>query len=156
MKAHQQLKHSYLLRLYGYFHDQDNIYLMLQYAPKGKLRDFLDVKGRLEEKEAAQLVVQVVKALQFLHSHGIVHTKVNPGNILMQNKKHILVSIILVFKKGKKRNAMEQVQKRRNEIFDSPGFWRGILGGFSGSHALRDPFIHYKTSQISFAWVLKR
>lgn len=103
MKAHQQLRHSNLLRLYGYFHDQDNIYLMLQYAPKGKLRDFLDMKGRLEEKEAAHLLVQVVKALQFLHFRGIVHTKVNPGNILMLNEKHILASIILVFEKGKKK-----------------------------------------------------
>lgn len=36
-------RHPNILRLYGYFHDEDRVYLVLEFAPKGNLYQQLQV-----------------------------------------------------------------------------------------------------------------
>jgi serine/threonine protein kinase len=37
IKIHSFLDHENIIKLYGFFHDDDNIYLILEYAPDGEL-----------------------------------------------------------------------------------------------------------------------
>ncbi|RCN46084.1 hypothetical protein ANCCAN_07856 [Ancylostoma caninum] len=46
--------HPNILRLKGYFHDQQRVYIILEYADGGELYNRLKKKGRLEEHEAAR------------------------------------------------------------------------------------------------------
>eukprot|EP00494_Astrolonche_serrata_P006946 UN06971 len=43
-------------------------------------------KGHFNEKQAANVVVQITNALGYLHDEGIVHRDIKPENILLQEK----------------------------------------------------------------------
>jgi aurora kinase len=77
------LRHPNILRLYGYFHDERRIFLMLEFAGKGELYRQLARVGRFEEKRAARYVDQMADALGYLHSKHVIHRDIKPENLLL-------------------------------------------------------------------------
>lgn len=53
IQAH--LKHPNILRMYGYFWDDDTIFLVLEYAPRGELYKCLQKAGRFDDQKAANV-----------------------------------------------------------------------------------------------------
>lgn len=41
IEIQSHLRHPNILRMYGYFHDEHRVYLILEYAPKGKILNIL-------------------------------------------------------------------------------------------------------------------
>ena len=83
-------RHPNILRLYGFFHDDQRIFLLLEYAPGGELYRRMQKEKILRESEAAgvrisqltffqpltpffQYVYQLCNALSYLHSKQIIH-----------------------------------------------------------------------------------
>lgn len=48
-------RHPNILRLYGYFHDDDNVYMVLEHAPRGELYSLMRERGSLSEEETAKV-----------------------------------------------------------------------------------------------------
>lgn len=46
-------RHPNILRLYGYFYDENRVYLVLEYAPGGELYKKLQEVKKFDEKTAA-------------------------------------------------------------------------------------------------------
>lgn len=49
-------------------------------------------RGVLRETEAKFYIVELILALEFLHSNNIIHKNIKPDNILLQNDGHIAVT----------------------------------------------------------------
>ncbi|KAL7424813.1 spindle assembly checkpoint kinase [Cryptotrichosporon argae] len=79
----QELRHPNIIRLYGYFTDPANIYLMLEYAGQGELFRQLAKAGRFSEKRSARYVRQVADGLAYLHSKNVIHRDIKPENLLI-------------------------------------------------------------------------
>lgn len=56
MEIQSSLRHPNILRLYGWFHDADRVFLILEYAHNGELYRELRMKGHLTENQAATVV----------------------------------------------------------------------------------------------------
>lgn len=83
IQAH--LRHPNILRLYGYFHDDDRIYMILEYAPRGTLymaQQKMPEK-RFCEKDTAVFVHSLASALLYLHEKQIIHRDLKPENLLL-------------------------------------------------------------------------
>ncbi len=50
------------------------------------LLDCLDHDGALDEMEVLEVIAQIAAALEHLHSHGLVHRDVKPGNIMLDSE----------------------------------------------------------------------
>jgi serine/threonine protein kinase len=58
-------------------------YLVMEFVDGVSLRDHLKKIGRMPEKEALRITIQVAQALEHAHERGMIHRDVNPSNILL-------------------------------------------------------------------------
>lgn len=81
-----QLEHPNLLKLYDFERSDDSMWLVLEYVEGVRLRDLLlsgDEARVLEPNEAVSVALEVTRALEHAHEHGIVHRNLRPDNILL-------------------------------------------------------------------------
>lgn len=78
-----RLRHPNILRMFGYFHDEKRIYLILEYAKNGALYKLLKEKNRFDEKTAAVYIRDLTKALIYCHSKKVIHRDIKPENLLI-------------------------------------------------------------------------
>jgi hypothetical protein len=75
--------HPNIIRLEKAIYATDHIYIFQELISGGDLLSYLESKGGLAETEAAVVIFQVLKAVEYLHSRGIVHRDIKPENILL-------------------------------------------------------------------------
>jgi aurora kinase len=85
LEIHQHLVHKNILKLLSWFHDDQSIYLVLEFAPGGSLYSKLkkQPKGRFDERTTAHFIAQMAQALRYMHSKNIMHRDIKPENILL-------------------------------------------------------------------------
>jgi serine/threonine protein kinase len=90
------LKHPHILLIYDFGIDEDEglPYLVMEYAPKGSLRDLLDRQTQqpLPVAQSLSIIEQAGEALQYAHQMGIVHRDLKPENILFNAQGEVLLT----------------------------------------------------------------
>lgn len=82
----RNLDHPHILKVYEYFSDKNNIYIVTEYCSGGELFDRIVKAGSLSEKKAAGVMNQILLAINYCHKHDIVHRDLKPENILYDTK----------------------------------------------------------------------
>jgi serine/threonine protein kinase len=83
IEIHKRLLHDNIIRLIEHCEDQKNIYLVMEYAAKGSLFQFIRRNEKLNEKEAFYFFTQACNAVHFLHKHQLIHRDIKPENMLI-------------------------------------------------------------------------
>ncbi|BFZ19788.1 hypothetical protein BsWGS_22827 [Bradybaena similaris] len=86
------LRHPHILKLFGYFHDDSRIYLILEYAPKGELYKELQKNKRFDDARAAKYIAQLADALSYCHSKKVIHRDIKPENLLLGVKGELKIA----------------------------------------------------------------
>lgn len=90
IEIQMELRHPNILQMYGFFYDEVNVYLILEYAEGGELYSYKDYeKSGLPEHEAAQFIYQITKALRYCHSKEVIHRDLKPENLLLDGNNRI-------------------------------------------------------------------
>ncbi|KAL0486748.1 3-phosphoinositide-dependent protein kinase [Acrasis kona] len=76
----EKIDHKSIIKLEGTFQDPFNLYFVLEYAPKGELFDRIVDDGPLSIDSAKFYLAELVNALDYLKSKGILHRDVKPGS----------------------------------------------------------------------------
>lgn len=61
-------------------------YLVMEYVKGQTLRDIIKVNGPLSQRDAAQVMLGVLSALEYSHRMGIIHRDIKPGNIMISEQ----------------------------------------------------------------------
>ncbi|KAL6008014.1 Serine/threonine-protein kinase Aurora-3 [Asimina triloba] len=77
------LSHPNVLRLFGWFHDHDRIFLILEYAAGGELFKELRKADFFSEKRAATYIASLANALAYCHEKHVIHRDIKPENLLL-------------------------------------------------------------------------
>eukprot|EP01147_Barroeca_monosierra_P006804 gene6804-9497_t len=83
VEIQSHLQHKNILRLFGYFHDETRVYLILEFAAKGELYKILQERSRFDERTSADYIYQLASALQYCHRKSVIHRDIKPENILL-------------------------------------------------------------------------
>jgi hypothetical protein len=76
------IDHPHVLRLRAVHGDGDDVVLVLDLAEGGSLARLLATRGRLTPGEVVTIGVPLAEALAAVHSQGLLHGDVTPGNVL--------------------------------------------------------------------------
>lgn len=80
----QQLDHPHILKLYEYFEDEKNVYLITELCRGGELFDRIIKEEFFSEKVAARIFKQILQPLNYCHNQGIAHRDLKPENFLFE------------------------------------------------------------------------
>ena len=90
-----KLNHPNILKLYEYYFDNKNLYIITEYCEGGELFDKIKERnGNFTEKDAAKIMKSILLAVTYCHSQGIVHRDLKPENILLEGKDFERLKII--------------------------------------------------------------
>ncbi|EGR29395.1 protein kinase domain protein [Ichthyophthirius multifiliis] len=82
IKIQSFLTHPNILKMYGFFSDETNVYLLLELSSHGNIQKEIKNQKVLDEQKAAIYIRQICEGLTFCHQQGIIHRDVKPENIL--------------------------------------------------------------------------
>lgn len=58
-------------------------YIVMEHVRGHTLRELIADRGPMEPHEAARLMAQVLRALDYSHEHGIIHRDIKPANVMV-------------------------------------------------------------------------
>ncbi|CAI2163258.1 6542_t:CDS:2 [Funneliformis geosporum] len=87
-----KMNHPGIVRLYYTFQDPDSLYFILDQAKNGELLTFIKKLGSFDINCTQFYAAQIISAIEYMHSQGVIHRDLKPENILLDDKMHIKVT----------------------------------------------------------------
>ena len=78
-----RLTHPGIVAIYDYGEDGDTAFIAMEYAEGQGLREYLRARGAIKLSEIAQMMGQLLDALDYAHARGVVHRDIKPANIII-------------------------------------------------------------------------
>lgn len=78
-----QMKHPGIVRVHDFFVDNQTAYYAMDIIDGESLASILKKNGALSEEKALNYIGQVLDALAYVHSKGLLHLDIKPGNIMI-------------------------------------------------------------------------
>ncbi|OWB76588.1 hypothetical protein B5S32_g741 [[Candida] boidinii] len=85
-------RHPNIVKLFYSFHDNEKLYLVLEYIPGGELFQQLAKQKFLNETVSAFYASQMALALKYLHEIGIVYRDLKPENCLLNSRGYLVLT----------------------------------------------------------------
>jgi len=70
--------------LYEVYEDEVHFYLIMDLLKGGELFDEIVKRSKFEEEDAAEIMLQVLSAMNYLHKKGFIHRDLKPENICLE------------------------------------------------------------------------
>ncbi|KAE9548947.1 hypothetical protein FO519_007853 [Halicephalobus sp. NKZ332] len=86
IKVLRKLRHPNIVQLYDTYDEKAYVYLVMELVTGGELFDRIVAKGSYTERDASNLIRQVLEAVAFMHKNGVVHRDLKPENLLYYNQ----------------------------------------------------------------------
>jgi len=84
-----QVEHPHIISLKEVYDTPDTLYLVMELISGGELFDKITEIGAYSEKTAAELVRNIVSAVEYLHSMDIAHRDLKPTNLLLKDSEDL-------------------------------------------------------------------
>ncbi|GAM17057.1 hypothetical protein SAMD00019534_002320 [Acytostelium subglobosum LB1] len=92
----RSIRHPNIVHIHEIFQSDQHVFIVMELATGGELYEKLENDGSLSESDARLIFIQLLKAVEYLHSLGIAHRDLKPENILFDydqaNPLHVKVT----------------------------------------------------------------
>ena len=83
VEIQKNLDHPNIVKVYEFFEDSDNFYLINEFIDGKEILDEISERDMFTEAQAAQIMQQVLSAVQYLHKNNLIHRDIKLDNILL-------------------------------------------------------------------------
>ena len=140
-----------IVQIKSFFPENNTAYIVMEYVEGITLKDHLKNMGRpMTEPEALEIMEPVLKALQKVHDHGLIHRDISPDNIMLPKKGGVK---LIDF--GTVRYMDDSGKSKSTEAVLKPGFApmeqynsRGNLGTWTDVYAICATFHYLLTGKV--------
>ena len=77
------LKHRYICPIIDFFEEEQCYFIVMELMSGGDLFDRIGKKKSYNEKDARDLCIKVLEAVQFCHRKNVAHCDMKPKNLLL-------------------------------------------------------------------------
>jgi len=91
IKIHKSVHHDQVVAFEHNFEDNENVYILLEVCKNQTLNELFKRRKNLTEIEVQCYIIQLVKGLQYLHSHKIIHRDLKLGNLFLTDKMQLKI-----------------------------------------------------------------
>ena len=91
IKIHKSLHHNQVVAFEHNFEDEKNVYILLEICRHQTLNELYKRRKTLTEIEVQCYTIQLIKGLQYLHSHKIIHRDLKLGNLFLTDKMELKI-----------------------------------------------------------------
>lgn len=91
-KAATELDHPNLQRILSMGADGDRPYLVKEFIEGHSLRQQIEQRGRFQQMEAVEILIQCAEALAYGHARDLIHGNLRPSHILIGMDRRVRVS----------------------------------------------------------------
>jgi calcium-dependent protein kinase len=86
----KKIDHPNIIKFYEIFDEPKRVFIVMEHCTGGELFEEILKRQSFSEKEAANIIKNVLLALSYIHSKGIIHRDIKPENILLENKGDVM------------------------------------------------------------------
>ncbi|CAJ1081844.1 mitogen-activated protein kinase kinase kinase 8 [Xyrichtys novacula] len=86
-----RFRHENIAELYGALLWDQSVHLFMEAGEGGSVLEKLESCGPMREFEIIWVTKQVLRGLEYLHSHKVIHHDIKPSNIVLMSDKAVLV-----------------------------------------------------------------
>lgn len=103
IEYYKMFNHRNIIKIYDYKISKNFIYILLEYAENGTLQDLINNckknNKKLSNNKIMNIILQITKSLQVLHSNNVIHRDLKPANILIDKNYTIKICDLGICKK---------------------------------------------------------
>ena len=115
--------HNQIPRLYAYFSEAGQFYLVQEWIEGQTLTQKLEQEGKLDEKAVTEILISLLPVVDYIHSYHIIHRDIKPDNVIMRQRDGLPVLIDFgAVKEAVKTAVNPQASSLQSMVIGTPGF----------------------------------
>ena len=169
----KKMDHPNIIKLFEVFESDRSIYLIMEECKGGEIFDriieHIQNKKMYSEKDAANIIQQVMSCIQYCHNHNICHRDLKPENLLYLNKGSEDDNRLKIIDFGLSQEKDKLVSKVGTAYYVSPEILKGkytelcdiwsagvilyiLLSGDPPFNGPNDSIIYQKISELKYSF----
>ena len=88
-----RIEHPFIVKMAGFYQTDTNLCIVTEYLEGGELFSLLREQTRFPIETVRLYSSQILLAIEYLHSMGLVHRDIKPDNVLVRDRRSFVIKV---------------------------------------------------------------